>query len=153
MHKRKTALSFCSLKCRLLGSVKMEGSCHIWQGKRSIAGYGIIMINKKIKGAHRISYEEFIGPINSGYFVCHSCDNRPCINPKHLFQGTIQDNTRDMIQKKRNRHYTKLDDSMVLEIRKLAQEKKMKKKDMADLFKISRVTVRHIISKKIWKHI
>lgn len=59
------------------------------------------MINKKAKRAHRIAYELFIGKIPGGLFVCHSCDNPICTNPKHLWTGTNTQNVMDSIKKGR----------------------------------------------------
>lgn len=54
------------------------------------------------QSAHRYSFKVF-NPNESlrGVFVCHKCDRRGCVNPKHLFTGTHSDNMKDMRAKKR----------------------------------------------------
>jgi len=78
-----------------------ESGCWLWLGHWSPKGYGIIRINGTIKRAHRISYECFIGPISTGSIICHRCDVPCCINPSHLFLGTIEDNNKYMKRKGR----------------------------------------------------
>jgi hypothetical protein len=51
--------------------------------------------------AHRIAYELTHGAIPAGLDICHTCDNRKCCNPSHLFLGTRQDNIDDMLSKNR----------------------------------------------------
>lgn len=81
--------------------------CWNWQLSKDRVGYGRLKIQLgsrdafRFTSAHRYSYEVFVGPIPSGMNVLHSCDNRACCNPLHLFLGTQQDNILDMHAKGR----------------------------------------------------
>lgn len=80
-----------------------NSGCWLWLGAISATGYGYFDA-REFPGehrAHRISYRLHKGPIPDGLFVCHSCDQRSCVNPSHLWLGTALDNNRDMIAKGR----------------------------------------------------
>ena len=92
-----------SLLERLLDKVIIDEvtDCWIFTGGKNNIGYGMIRDEKKMRTAHRVSYEEHNGKIPVGLLVLHSCDNPICCNPNHLSLGTHKDNTRDMMNRGR----------------------------------------------------
>jgi hypothetical protein len=75
-----------------------ENGCWLWQGARR-SGYGVMRVNGQNADLHRLSWEIHYGSIPDGLLVCHACDVRHCMNPMHLFLGTVSDNQRDAVSK------------------------------------------------------
>ena len=93
-----------SLEDRFWQKVEKNEGCWIWTGSKSKLGYGYFQINNKTKYAHRVSKELRHGSIAEGLVVCHKCDNPSCVNPDHLFIGTMKDNMLDKMKKGRGRN-------------------------------------------------
>jgi hypothetical protein len=124
--------------------------CWVWQKSTYSGGYGAIGDDGKIKLAHRVAYESLVGPIPSGAHVLHTCDNRLCVNPAHLYTGTNAQNVKDAID--RGRYVGRqLTVEQVLMIR--ATYPKVSQSALATRLGISQSQVRRIINRTQWKHV
>lgn len=101
-HERARAQS--EFLARFWGHVDRRGpnDCWVWTGRRGASGYGVVSVGSHPRRAHRVSYEIAYGPIPDGLYVCHACDNPPCVNPTHLWLGSARDNSHDARDKGRS---------------------------------------------------
>lgn len=154
----------CSWQCRFneLCSGFNGDDCWEWPLSRNKkTGYGQFMISANpmiLETSHRVSYALFNGSISDGEYICHTCDNRACFNPKHLFSGTPADNVFDMFQKGRqaknknmpeleSNYNSKLDINKVLFIR----QSNLSTRKLAKLFCVSQTAIRCAKNKSTWK--
>jgi hypothetical protein len=131
--------------------------CWEWQGARSSAGYGQIRIDGTLHYAHRLALHLTGNTPEDGQVVCHTCDNPPCVNPAHLFPGTVADNAVDASNKGRTTWgeknvHAKLTADQVLAIRR-RHSKGDGRQEIAKNYGISVDQVSRITSGRSWRHV
>lgn len=153
--------------------------CWPWQGFLTSWGYGQFFFWSRGKNtrvqAHRMSWMFTYGDIPHNLCVLHNCpagDNPTCVNPGHLWLGTLKENTHDAIRKGRfatgdrngarlhpesilrgsARKEAKLTEEQVLDIRYLAGHG-MSHRVLGDIYAVSRPVITYCVRGKTWKHL
>lgn len=144
-----------------------ENDCWEWTAALSEHGYGHFNLWRNGKTvnlkAHRVAWQIVRGPIPDGLFACHSCDNPRCVNPKHLFLGTQDDNMADMARKGRNLDHRprvkgeghplhKLSSDDVAEIRRVYAAGGVTQRELGKRFGVSQARVQMIVTGKGWRY-
>lgn len=142
--------------CRVIMPADIA-KCWIWAGSTNLGGYGQLRIKRKPVMAHRYMYEYIHGAVPKKRHVCHHCDNRPCVNPAHLFVGSRWDNMRDAISKGRmkcgEQHYmARLSEALVRQIRNdYASGARIT--DLSKRFGVGPPNIHNVVNRNTWKHV
>jgi len=141
------------------GIVKKNG-CIIYGKKLTRGGYARTSVKGLNVLVHRMVWELYNGKIPMRILVCHTCDNRGCINIKHLFLGTYKENSEDAVRKGRyvngESHYqAKLKKRDVLYIKKkhVPNSRKFGTRALSRMFSVEPAVICHVVQGKSWKHI
>lgn len=134
--------------------IKDENECWEWIGKKNEKGYGLFWMNKDVVFAHRESYRREHGEPGE-LVVCHRCDFPSCVNPYHLFLGTVADNNLDKKAKGRDARgeqnaATKLTWEQVNEIRAKYEPYRYGFLKLGKEYGVDKRTIRAIIEGKTW---
>ncbi len=135
-----------SIEARLFARYRVnpETGCWEWTGGKQGRKYGAIHYRGKMWRVHRLAAVLWLGFNDDPRIkVCHTCDNPPCFNPAHLFTGTSQDNSDDMVRKGRHlvessRYQRKLSPSDILAIRQSSESLR----SLARRYNVSHETIR-----------
>ena len=145
------------LKKRFYAKVRKTKTCWIWKAWKNYYGYGQIKINGKATGAHRVSYVIHNNKkIPEGKLICHTCDNRQCVNPKHLYVGTKYTNAQDCVNKGRQTRLQGVDNGHailteldVIEIRNST----LSSYKIAPMYGVVPSAIRSVKHRRTWKHL
>jgi len=158
---------YCSRQCRygltpeerFWAKVEKTDSCWLWRASTT-DGYGRMTINRRLRLAHRVSWEIANGAIPDGLLVLHDCpggDNPLCVNPAHLYLGVNADNSRDAVLKHQMSHGechkgAKLTEQDVREIRRRKQNGESHRM-LAKEFGVSSGRISDIGNRRSWRHV
>lgn len=144
---------------RFWSKVNKTEDCWLWTAGKNNGGYGQFYNGKKMVTAHRFSYQLNNETIPDGLDCLHKCDNPICVNPTHLFLGTQQDNSNDMISKQRqhhpygeNCHQSKLSQEDVLFIKQFPKYRGSGI-ELANRFNVTKTTIGYIRNGRNWKSV
>lgn len=140
--------------------IRENDECWSWTAGSSLSGYGQFRIGKRKVRVHRVAYLIRHGQLprynNEGkeLIVCHTCDNKICCNPDHLFLGTHKENTMDAFRKNRrapgeSNPNVVLKEEQVWQIR-LMLFKKISHRKIAKCFNVSKSAITHISTGTSW---
>ncbi|MDS1142395.1 HNH endonuclease [Pusillimonas sp. SM2304] len=124
----------------------VEGGCHEWTSTLNNGGYGKFFMPELGQApAHRVAYMMHKGEIPLGLCVCHTCDNRKCVNPDHLFLGSHSDNARDMVRKGRYWGSRKVADREAALAINLYRHRKFSQQSIAKIIGVTQSSVSKIV--------
>jgi len=174
-RERRFATRFCSRTCsnrnanksddpvgRFWSLVRKTKTCWVHKIKSpKTSRYWLIKVNGRQIGGHKFSWELHNGPVPEGLFVLHKCDNTMCVNPDHLFLGTTQDNSDDMVSKGRSARGSKhgnaaLTEKDVRNIRKRYKRTSYHKSNTRELaleFGVTDSVILAIVRRTVWTHV
>lgn len=141
---------------RFWSKVEKTPTCWNWTSPRFSEGYGEFYCQGKNWVATRWLWTQLNGPIPAGGFLCHACDNPPCVRPEHLYLGNTQSNMDDREVHGHTVRGTaspnsRLTDDQVAEIRRRYAAGGVSQQKLADEYGVNQTTVSRVVSEKTYR--
>lgn len=140
--------------------IRSADLCWNWKAFVTHKGYGQFQIrHQRPAHAHKVALALTKG-LSKEKLACHTCDNRLCCNPDHLYEGTPQSNMTDMISRGRAKHppilgerngNASLKSEDVRYIRRWY--KKMPTREIANYLGCSMDQIYQVATGRTWRHI
>ena len=148
----------CTTKERFWRFIYKKGidECWSWLGVIHKKGYGYFKFKGQMRPASRIMFEFETGINPGNKCVCHTCDHPWCVNPKHLWLGTVEDNNKDRDRKGRGgsapgilHGMSKFTEKDIKEIRSSL----LIDRQLGQKYSVAHGTINCIKNRKTWKHV
>lgn len=149
-HQNPKRIDFAKERQRIRDHSHLsDGECWIWTRGLNKAGYGLCSFGGMTRKAHVAAYLSFnnLNEISNRYHIAHECGQRKCVNPKHLRAKTPTENAVDKFKHGTISKILKVSD--VVRIR--SNQENWNRHQWANEYKVSRNTIRDILTKKSWK--
>ena len=149
----------------VIPAASYDEECWGWSGASfPYRPYGMFWVGSQWSvGAHRVAYVLSHGYIERFLFVCHHCDNPPCVNPAHLFAGTSKENSDDRDRKGRlvsvahptgcKSPVAALSEHDVRDIRRAREEAGLSYRQLARAFNTSSVTINNLLNGRTYRDV
>lgn len=149
-----------TVKEKILSNIDIDSNgCWNWKGALQAGGYGRVRFRGKYMPLHRASYIIFKGDIPEDKLACHTCDNRKCVNPDHIYVGTYESNNRDTRDRKRCNprkgidHHSAIFDEYKVKVIRFICNNGFSQSSVAKFFNVRPGTISKIIRRERWAHI
>ncbi len=133
-------------------------ACWPFMPNRARRGYGVVAWRNKDVTPARVAYEIANG-VPPEHDACHTCDNPPCCNPAHIFDGTPKENRNDCEAKMRHnygerngRHRLTEEEAKAI-VARASFRSSSERQEIAREFGISIGHLNDMISGRKWRHL
>jgi hypothetical protein len=157
-------MRFLTLKVKFYKHVLLpnENGCMLWASSKTLPdwrGYG----ETRDRGGHRVlahhlSFRLHVGDIPEGFLILHTCDNRACVAPDHLYLGTASDNAKDRHRRNRdnqpageNQYLAKFTNQQAREIREEYNLHGVTTRQLAKKYRVTQATIQYLLARKTYK--